>query len=568
MKRGREEDQSPAATNIPRAPVETMGSSPMPSFNIERATMVVENVSLSLTAAEADILAVMLEAVEASGKQTIVRVAGGWVRDKHLGLENDDIDIALDNCTGVEFAEMVNAHLKDKGEVTHNVAVIEANPDQSKHLETARLKIMGVWVDLVNLRTETYSEDSRIPEAKFGTAEEDALRRDFTVNALFYNANTKEVEDFTGRGLDDMREGIIRTPLPPTVTFLDDPLRVLRAVRFAARFGFSMQKDLVAAAKDSRIQTALRSKVSRERVGTEVSGMLSGKMAQPALALSRLEELGLLESVFTLPPALTPPPPDGGYNWSRGVAAARAAARLMSKQANAAAQTEAGVAEGGGAMSGANACVRELFLSCVLVPLSGVGHVAKKGKVVPAAQFVLRESLKLKAKEAENVAEILKALPAFQTLADTLAAKKAGKGRDKADGGVSSLRVDCGVAVRQVKGLWGTCVAVNCALELSQREDGYGHTDASEEPPSNWEEVVTAKHEGLRSEIMSMGLGQAWTLRPLLGGNDIIKSLNVPKGPSVGKLMAQQVLWQLEHPEGTAEQSMEHLASLWSSKDF
>ncbi|CAN0482862.1 unnamed protein product, partial [Phaeothamnion confervicola] len=76
----------------------------------------------------------------------------------------------------------------------------QANPDQSKHLETARMKVCGEWVDLVNLRTETYGADSRIPEAQgFGTAEEDAHRRDFTVNALFYNVNDRCLEDLTGR---------------------------------------------------------------------------------------------------------------------------------------------------------------------------------------------------------------------------------------------------------------------------------------------------------------------------------------------------------------------------------
>ncbi|CAM9980247.1 unnamed protein product, partial [Hapterophycus canaliculatus] len=105
---------------------------------------------------EADMFSMMLEAVKLSKSGTVVRVAGGWVRDKLLGLENEDIDIALDNCTGVAFAEMVNAYLKSQGQDEGKVAVIEANPEQSKHLETARMKVMGTWVDLVNLRTEVY----------------------------------------------------------------------------------------------------------------------------------------------------------------------------------------------------------------------------------------------------------------------------------------------------------------------------------------------------------------------------------------------------------------------------
>ena len=92
---------------------------------------------------------------------------------------------------------------------------------------------MGVSIDLVNLRSEEYGEDSRVPEIKIGTPEQDALRRDLTINSLFYNINTKQVEDFTKMGLADLNKGTARTPLEPLKTFMDDPLRVLRTVRFA-----------------------------------------------------------------------------------------------------------------------------------------------------------------------------------------------------------------------------------------------------------------------------------------------------------------------------------------------
>jgi tRNA nucleotidyltransferase (CCA-adding enzyme) len=83
----------------------------------------------------------------------------------------------------------------------------------------------------------------------FGTAEEDSLRRDLTINALFYNINTGEVEDFTNRGIQDLKSGIIRTPLDPEQTFKDDPLRVLRVFRFAARYNFECENEMVEAIK-------------------------------------------------------------------------------------------------------------------------------------------------------------------------------------------------------------------------------------------------------------------------------------------------------------------------------
>jgi tRNA nucleotidyltransferase (CCA-adding enzyme) len=93
-----------------------------------------------------------------------------------------------------------------------------------------------VFIDLVNLRSEEYAADSRVPVIEIGTPEQDAMRRDLTVNALFYNINTGQIEDLTGKGISDLQARICRTPLDPLQTFMDDPLRVLRAVRFARRF--------------------------------------------------------------------------------------------------------------------------------------------------------------------------------------------------------------------------------------------------------------------------------------------------------------------------------------------
>lgn len=176
--------------------------------------------------------------------ETQLRVAGGWVRDKLLGQECNDIDIAIDNMLGRDFCMKVNEYLASTGEERKEFIEIRSNPDKSKHLETARMRIFDVWIDFVNLRCEDYTQfqNSRIPSMQFGSAEEDAYRRDLTINSMFYNIHTCEVEDFTGRGLDDLKCRKIMTPLEPKKTFLDDPLRVLRAIRFSTRLEFEMGK--------------------------------------------------------------------------------------------------------------------------------------------------------------------------------------------------------------------------------------------------------------------------------------------------------------------------------------
>ena len=266
---------------------------------------------------------------ELAAQKLILRYTGGWVRDRLLGVDSHDIDVAINRMTGFQFglrmkeylelpgnpekyglqgvaktdAQSNKAGLTDKSKTVGGLHKIEANPEKSKHLETVTTKILGLDIDLVNLRKETYTEDSRNPQMEFGTPEEDALRRDATVNAMFYNLNTSEIEDFTGKGHADMEAKIIRTPLEPYQTFKDDPLRVLRLIRFASRLDYRIESSAQDCMKDNDIKDALRAKISRERVGVELEKMLRGP--RPHMALSMIHRLDLYTTIFTDP---TQPP--------------------------------------------------------------------------------------------------------------------------------------------------------------------------------------------------------------------------------------------------------------------
>lgn len=259
---------------------------------------------ISLNPTEEKIFALLRDVVSSKAPETTLRVAGGWVRDKLMGKESNDIDIAVDNMTGEAFANLVTDYMREKGMKAREVAVVEANPDQSKHLATAMVKLFGLPIDFVNLRTETYA-DSRIPEMQMGTPEEDAERRDLTINSLFWNVNTGEVEDYVG-GLEDLRQGVARTPLDPVQTFLDDPLRILRTVRFAARYNLELDPAIIEAAQDERVKDAFKNKVSKERIWTELAGKKEGDKWKPgaligpgpAKAVELLKQLGLMEAIF------------------------------------------------------------------------------------------------------------------------------------------------------------------------------------------------------------------------------------------------------------------------------
>jgi tRNA nucleotidyltransferase/poly(A) polymerase len=239
-----------------------------------------------------------------------LRFAGGWVRDKLLGTKSHDIDVAINKMTGEQFGDRLKEYLDAPGNAEKygldglekkagSLTKIEKNPEASKNLETVTTKILGLDVDLVNLRKETYTEDSRNPQVEFGTPEEDALRRDATINAMFYNITTGKLEDYTGSGLSDMENKIIRTPLEAYTTFKDDPLRVLRLIRFASRLGYSIDEDTKKYMSNEDIRKFFLAKITKERVWIEFEKMLKGP--DPRMALSLIDELDLYRTIFLDP---------------------------------------------------------------------------------------------------------------------------------------------------------------------------------------------------------------------------------------------------------------------------
>lgn len=264
---------------------------------------------LHLDNTEEKIFDLLRNVVAEKSPGTVLRVAGGWVRDQLLGKNSHDIDIAINNMSGEQFANLVVEYMNEHG-IRHRggISVVKANPDQSKHLATAMVNLFGLPIDFVNLRKESYA-DSRIPTVEPGTPEEDASRRDLTINSLFYNINTGEVEDYVG-GLQDLKNGIARTPLDAEQTFLDDPLRILRTIRFASKYNLQLAPELIEAANQPDVQNAFRKKISPERIWKELAGQeepegwkagfLTGP--NPVRAARLLGELGLRDLLLGLSP--------------------------------------------------------------------------------------------------------------------------------------------------------------------------------------------------------------------------------------------------------------------------
>ena len=186
------------------------------------------NKEFSLTEKEKECFSIIMNILKKNNlTSTICRVAGGWVRDKLLGKESDDIDIALNDMKGSTLANLINEELYPG---KNKVGIIQQNVEKGKNLETATIKVCQTWIDLVNLRCEDKN--------KIGTPLTDAERRDLSINSLFYNINEGKVEDFTNKGIHDLENGIIETPIDAEITFRDDPLRILRMLRFAIKYKF------------------------------------------------------------------------------------------------------------------------------------------------------------------------------------------------------------------------------------------------------------------------------------------------------------------------------------------
>ncbi len=208
-------------------------------------------------------------------------VVGGYVRDHFLRRPSTDIDVVVVG-SGIAVAEALGRELHTK------VSIF-------KTFGTAMLRSGGVEIEFVGARRESYAHDSRKPQVEAGTLEDDQLRRDFTINALAWSLDANRFGELVDPfdGMYDLEQGIIRTPCDPDVTFSDDPLRMMRAVRFAAQLGFTIEEETF----DAIARNAERIRiVSRERIAVELNKIVLSPV--PSMGFELLELTGLLQLIF------------------------------------------------------------------------------------------------------------------------------------------------------------------------------------------------------------------------------------------------------------------------------
>ena len=209
-------------------------------------------------------------------------VIGGYVRDQLLNRETKDIDIVAIG-SGIDFAKKTAKKLKSLP-----IKVF-------KSFGTAMIIVDDIEVQFVGARKESYRSNSRNPKVETGTFEEDQKRRDFTINALAISLNSKDygqlIDPFNG--LNDLKNKILKTPLDPNLTFSDDPLRMMRAIRFSSQLDFKIEKETLNAISKNADRIKI---VAQERITEELNKIILSK--RPSSGFKLLEETGLLKIIF------------------------------------------------------------------------------------------------------------------------------------------------------------------------------------------------------------------------------------------------------------------------------
>jgi len=234
--------------------------------------------------------------IKRSSYEGKVFLAGGAVRDELMGIDAKDLDFVINMKNGgINFA---NWATKKMGNYKKG-----SNPVVFEKFGTAKFTLMGVThggmdlsdmdVECVMPRTEEYEEGSRKPKVGHGTLKDDVERRDFTTNSLLKNLSTGEILDLTGQGKADIKKGVIQTPLDPDIIFSEDPLRMLRAVRFTMKYDWDLPWFMIKALK--RNASKLK-QISVERVQEELNKMLMTD--SPDRAIRLLQAVGLSKYVF------------------------------------------------------------------------------------------------------------------------------------------------------------------------------------------------------------------------------------------------------------------------------
>jgi len=450
-----------------------------------------------------DYLSKMIKKSPFKGK---VYVAGGAVRDELLGLPIKDIDLVVSTPDGgIKFAEWIT---KKIGKYKSG-----SNPVTYPKFGTAKFQLYGVkhkGVDLSELeieavmaRTEKYTKGSRKPEVGTGTLKQDVERRDFTVNSLLKDLTTGEILDFTGQGKNDIRSGIIQTPMDPDIIFTEDPLRMLRAIRFTVKYNWKLPMFMIRALKKNALQLK---NISMERIRDELDKMLVTGYPDKAVKLMRITGL----SKFVIPELdkLHKLKQNKFHKWSAGK-------HTLEVLKN----------------------VPPDLTTRLAALFHDIGKSATKTVVKKEIHFYEHErvsgeitrDIMMRLKYPSNIINVV-----VKIVSSHMRTKQAGpKGDQISDKALRKLKRDLGDHLE-------------ATLDVIASDNNAHHPDYN----------MPDQIPGIRNRLKDLDMGQGGKIVLPVNGNDIMKKFNLNPGPLLGVLLKAVEEEYLENPRITRSQAM------------
>lgn len=479
--------------------------------------------------------------------------SGGWVRDKLLGGQSPDIDVTVSKITAIQFGETFRSNFnryvskyKDEAEKSGIPATIagfheirrqqESDKPGPKNIDIASAYVFGLSVDFVGLcgACTATAKESR---DDLQSLTEDAYRRDATINALYYNLDSQRIEDYTGKGLSDIAAGIVRTTMEPYQHLLDDPLRALRLIRFASKFGFQIDQKTQQSMQNPDVHATFEQKTSRERVRMEVEKIVNGP--NPRMAFALIHSSGLYSAAFLKPSGVcrrvlpeahtqrqseTPWP----YGWPHALELAR---YLLSEETGSI-----------GKRLVQDEPTYEVWLMAVWAPLTPMRH---KSADVDVAVKAAKDAMKCSNNHSRLLRRSLNNMDSIMAFIDKVNAN---------DSSTHSLpRSAIGMTLRSWGSTWKLQVLYSLLAQATYHSEPGDRDDDG--PPA----VLVKRYSNFMDYIWERNLQDAHLAKPLLDGGELLRMLNSSekRGAAVVAALDELVGWQFDHENVSKREAKE-----------
>lgn len=454
------------------------------------------------------------ELIKNSKWKNKVFLAGGAVRDNLMGLDTKDLDITVNHPSGgIEFAKWLAKKLHINDPVIFDkfgVAKLIL-----RGVKYSGIDLSSVEIECVMTRSEKYTPGSRKPEVKYSTIKNDVERRDLTINSLLKDLTTGEILDLTGMGIKDLQNKIIRTPLDPNIIFKEDPLRMLRTIRFTVKYGWNLPLYVIKAIKNN---SSLLKNISSERIQEELNKILLSK--NPDKGIKLIQITGLSNYIMPELNYLIKLKQNNYHKWD----ANKHTLQVLKN-------------------------TPPVLITRLAALFHDIGKPQTKQIIDNEIRFFKHEEI-----SADIAKDILTKLKypnniinaVYIAIKNHMRTKSFGDSSIISDKALRKLQLDLGQHLENV-------------LDLI-------HADNISHGPEGWKYNLPNQIPNIKNRISKLGNTFSDKVKLPIDGNEIIQILNLKPGPIVKKLKDELLNAFLENPNMTKEDSMKFIKYIYKNK--